>query len=118
MARRRITSLLSLLSLGLQPCMANIQKEIFIAPPTVRVPSAHPTLDDLKLHVLTPEPASSSIVRTHLLGEFPATSASGFGRPSWVLLDKLNPGQRYEVRVCWAATVSAPALAWEETLCS
>jgi len=91
-----------LLACSVGPAAANIKKAIFLGPEAVTVPVAHPTLDDLGLDVLTPD---DWVLRTHLRAEFPR-NASDRGRPSWLLLDGLAPGRRYEVRVCWAATVS------------
>ncbi|CAI4211546.1 unnamed protein product [Parascedosporium putredinis] len=59
--------------------------------PGAVVPHLHPR----------PIPANFS-VRTHL--PTPFASESSPGSESWFLLDELVPDQRYEVRVCWAAT--------------
>ena len=92
-----ILSLLSLVS-------ANTEKVIFTAPAPVPIPLAKPTLSDLNLHVLSPDAWS---VRTNLSRVFPADAQSpGSGKATWVLLDRLNAGQRYELRVCWSALVS------------
>ncbi|KAH7040683.1 uncharacterized protein B0I36DRAFT_13933 [Microdochium trichocladiopsis] len=117
--------LLSLAAIaGLLPTFvnANTEKTIFLGPPTVNVPSTSPTLGTLGLDVLTPESSASSIIRTQLNASFPrnspylasfpssstGTNADGTdnerGTTSWFILDNLVPGQRYEVRVCWAAT--------------
>lgn len=82
---------------------ANVEKVIFLGPETVNIPQTHPSLDDLKLHVLTP---SSPSIRTHVEVEFSSEVAKG-GRDTWLLLDNLTEGARYEVRICWAAVVSA-----------
>ncbi|KAI2632272.1 hypothetical protein GGR54DRAFT_635038 [Hypoxylon sp. NC1633] len=79
---------------------ANTEKAIFLGPPTVNIPSAHPTLNDLHLDTLTP---SNWAIRTHLEAQFPNIS-SPHGKATWLILDGLTEGQRYEVRVCWAAT--------------
>ncbi|KAL6231837.1 hypothetical protein BDW75DRAFT_31742 [Aspergillus navahoensis] len=86
-----VISLLSLLA------SANVEKTIFIAP------SALPTdsnLDELGLERLTP---ASGMLRTRLNASFP-TYAEAYGTDSWYFLENLNPGQRYEVRICWLAT--------------
>ena len=88
--------------LCLHSCLANVEKTIFVAPPTVNIPHQHPTIDDLHLDVLTPDNWS---LRTRLAADFPTDKAPE-GRISWFLLDNLTPSQRYEVRVCWPATVS------------
>lgn len=89
----------------LQACcvFANTEKVIFIGPSSLQVPAAHPTLEDLQLESISPKHWA---LRTHVQAEFP-TNSSRYGQTSWYLLDKLQEGQRYEVRICWAATVSS-----------
>jgi len=89
----------------LQACTTagNTEKAIFLGPPSLQIPIAHPTLKDLNLVALSP---SNSSIRTHLPALFPTTS-SQYGYSTWILLHSLKEGQRYEVRVCWAATVSS-----------
>ncbi|KAK3683763.1 hypothetical protein B0T22DRAFT_260470 [Podospora appendiculata] len=100
--RTRKTHLLSpllLLSLlGFQPALCNVEKTIFLGPASARIPLAHPTLEDLHIDTLTP---SQSSLRTRLAAAPPSASN---GKATWLLLDNLTAGQRYEVRVCWAAT--------------
>ncbi|KAI0843551.1 hypothetical protein F5Y06DRAFT_6327 [Hypoxylon sp. FL0890] len=79
---------------------ANTEKAIFLGPPTVSIPSTHPTLDDLHVDTLTP---ANWAIRTHLEARFPSISAP-HGKATWLILNELTEGQRYEVRVCWAAT--------------
>ncbi|KAK1639617.1 hypothetical protein BDP81DRAFT_313857 [Colletotrichum phormii] len=79
---------------------ANTEKVIFLGPETVNVPATPPTLDDLRLEVLTPDEWSK---RVQLPASFP-TSDSPLGTTSWLLLTNLTQGQRYELRVCWSAT--------------
>ncbi|KAK4210020.1 hypothetical protein QBC37DRAFT_42808 [Rhypophila decipiens] len=81
---------------------ANTEKTIFLGPETVRVPAQHPTIHDLHLDVLTPRENKWSL-RTSLPRQFP-NSTHPVGLATWFLLDELTQGQRYEVRVCWAAT--------------
>ena len=97
---------------------ANTEKAIFLGPRAVDVPSAvaaaagasaDPTSEaaalegDLRrIHVLTPDDPQ---VRTHLGAQFPSTSYPR-GKPTWLALAGLAEGRRYEVRVCWVATVS------------
>ncbi|KAL2066531.1 hypothetical protein VTL71DRAFT_2602 [Oculimacula yallundae] len=90
----------SLLLLQAFHVFANTEKTIFLGPSNIQVPVAHPTLEDLQLQTLSPKHWS---LRTHIQAEFP-NNASEYGRTSWYLLDRLQEGQRYEVRVCWAAT--------------
>ncbi|OIW27504.1 hypothetical protein CONLIGDRAFT_434831 [Coniochaeta ligniaria NRRL 30616] len=91
---------LLLTALYLQSCLANVEKTIFLGPATVNVPHQHPTLEDLRLDVLTPD---TWTLRTKLAADFP-NEKNPFGKTSWFLLDSLTPYQRYEVRVCWPAT--------------
>jgi hypothetical protein len=95
--------LLALLSLALaaSSVTANTEKVIFLGPEARPVPVDSPTLDDLGLPELSPRRWA---LRTHLDAAFPTEDAA-LGASSWVLLNGLKEGQRYEVRVCWAATV-------------
>lgn len=77
----------------------NAEKIIFTAPEAIKVPTTHPTIDDLNLEVLTP---LRNVLQTQLRAEFP-TEAQEYGVPTWLLVDNMQEGQRYEVRVCWAA---------------
>ncbi|KAL7624239.1 hypothetical protein AAE478_005798 [Parahypoxylon ruwenzoriense] len=73
---------------------ANTEKAIFLGPETVNIPSAHPTLEDLHVDTLTP---TDWAIRTHLDAQFPNIS-SPHGKATWLILDELTEGQRYEVR--------------------
>ncbi|CAG7924840.1 unnamed protein product [Penicillium olsonii] len=92
----RPLSLLGLL-LPIISVQANVEKTIFLAPPASTIPSKEPSLDDLGVERLSPQ---NSVVRTRLNASFPTTAAPQ-GSDSWFFLENLNPGQRYEVRVCW-----------------
>jgi hypothetical protein len=81
---------------------ANVEKTIFVAPAPNPIPPEDPGLDDLGLERLSP---SNYIVRTMLNVSFPTDDAPR-GTESWFYLEDLHPGKRYEVRVCWLATVS------------
>ena len=81
--------------------VANVEKTIFVAPAPVPMPLAHLTLADLRIDTLTPQTPS---VNTRLAARFP-TPALPAGEATWLLLDGLAADQRYEVRVCWTATV-------------
>ena len=80
----------------------NVEKTIFLAPEAIQIPQQHPNLGDLNLQLLSP---SNSELRRQLPAAFP-TPANPKGTAAWFLLEKLTPHQRYEVRICWAATVS------------
>ncbi|KAI0130771.1 hypothetical protein F4814DRAFT_444906 [Daldinia grandis] len=79
---------------------ANTEKAIFLGPPTASIPLSHLTLGDLHVDTLTP---TNGAVRTHVEAQFPNVSLP-HGKATWLVLDELTEGQRYEVRVCWAAT--------------
>ena len=97
----------SILALAaVQLTTANVEKAIFLGPEPVTIPSQKPTIADLGLNTLAPQGWS---LRTHIAAQFP-TDAKPKGDAYWVVLDELVPGQRYEVRICWAATVKAISL--------
>ncbi|KAG9257490.1 uncharacterized protein F5Z01DRAFT_671087 [Emericellopsis atlantica] len=77
---------------------ANVEKAIFLGPPSINVPLQQPTLSSLNLDTLTPE---SSTIRTRLPRSFQTGDSPG--QTSWLILDGLTEGQRYELRVCWSA---------------
>ncbi|CAG8935868.1 unnamed protein product [Penicillium salamii] len=96
----RPLSILGLLLPILPAVQANVEKAIFLAPETAIIPSEEPSLDDLGVERLSPQ---NPVVRTRLNASFP-TTATPQGSESWFFLENLNPGQRYEVRVCWLST--------------
>lgn len=81
---------------------ANVEKTIFLGPGAVTLPDVRPRLDDLHLQSLS---SLDSILPTQLAVQFPS-KAEPHGLESWYLLSDLEEGRRYEVRVCWPATVS------------
>src|SRR5579871_4324873 len=81
--------------------VANVEKILFLGPSCLKLPTKQPILADLELHTLSPYHAT---IRTQLRAEFPKNS-SKWGEISWILLHGLSEGQRYELRICWAATV-------------
>lgn len=86
----------------------NTEKTIFFGPSPVDVQSAYSELNMLRLVPLNP---GDFTIRTHLNAGFPnefkndEPSSLRDGIPSWFILYSLTKGQRYEVRICWAATV-------------
>ncbi|KAI0506579.1 hypothetical protein F5B22DRAFT_441905 [Xylaria bambusicola] len=79
----------------------NTEKTIFLGPSPVQLDSkTYPPFDHLRLVSLGPD---NFTLRTHLKAEFPSNGTRK-GTPSWFMLRNLTEGQRYEVRVCWAAT--------------
>jgi hypothetical protein len=83
--------------------VANVEKTIFVAPDTSTMPNTSPNLDSLCLEPLAPA-ASASTLHKLLPVRF-QSKQHPHGLQSWYLLKGLRPGQRYEVRVCWATTV-------------
>jgi hypothetical protein len=81
---------------------ANVEKTIFLAPAAVTLPDARPSLDSLRLHTLS---HAQTILPSQLPVQFPSKAAP-HGLESWYLLQQLEAGRRYEVRICWPATVS------------
>ena len=84
-----------LFALLISAAQANTEKTIFLAPPISDLKTLNQSLD-----TLTP---SAPKLRTSLPVAFPTTDQP-YGSEYWFLLRDLHPGQRYEVRVCWAAT--------------
>jgi hypothetical protein len=84
---------------------ANAEKVIFLGPAAVPIPLTKPTLSDLNLQTLSPDVSS---IRTNISRVFPNDAIEGHekGESTWLLLDNLSEGQRYEFRVCWPAVVS------------
>lgn len=83
------------------PAWGNVEKTIFLAPSLVPT-KAHYSLAALNLDVLSP---SKKAIRRRLPASF-ANLTNPQGSTTWFLLENLVSQQRYEVRVCWAATVS------------
>ena len=98
----RVVPLLLLCVAQLWTVNANVEKTIFLGPQPVALPNVHPSLDDLALPSLTP--VGRSVLETQLAVQFP-TAAAPRGVESWYLLKGLESGRRYEVRICWPATV-------------
>lgn len=83
---------------------ANVEKTIFLGPSPVAPPNDSPhllPLLPLRLPALTP---AAPRLPTQLAVRFPQHPAPR-GLESWYLLRDLAPGQRYEARLCWPATV-------------
>ena len=79
--------------------LANVEKTIFIAPPVLALPDDS-SIDNL---YLIPLSHASPSVRTKFNAAFPNDKYPK-GTETWMLLDGLQPGSRYEVRICWLAT--------------
>lgn len=94
--------------LSIPGVLANVEKVIFKAPAHTPVPQDS-ALDNLFLLSLHPDQWS---VRTQLKAAFP-TDDKPHGLDTWTLLEGLEPGRRYELRVCWLAT--QPTGFWLDT---
>ncbi|KAK6436273.1 hypothetical protein LTR95_007533 [Oleoguttula sp. CCFEE 5521] len=79
--------------------LANTEKVIFLAPPSIGLSDDSLSLAALQLSTITPEKFT---LGTDIKVDFP-TQDSPNGLDHWYLLRTLNAGQRYELRVCWAA---------------
>nr|POF11424.1 hypothetical protein CFP56_44262 [Quercus suber] len=89
----------SLLFALLAVVAANTEKLIFTAPPAITRTGSDPGVHSLGLHNLTPAaPSLRTTLPVRFLGE-----ETLHGAESWYLLDNLVEGQRYEIRICWAA---------------
>ena len=84
------------------PVLGNVEKTIFTGPEPIHIhiPQLHPNIDTLQLETLTP---SNFSIRRSLN---PSKPGSPKGSDAWFLLDQLKQKKRYEVRICWLATVS------------
>ena len=98
----RLLAYLQSLTWCISLVQGNVEKTIFLGPEAIQIPQQHPSLQDLKLETLSP---STSHLRRQLSVAFPKPS-NPKGTEAWFLLEGLTQHQRYEVRICWAATVS------------
>jgi len=97
---RTPTATLFLLLLVTQRVVANTEKVIFRAHSTHQPPALHTSRIGGSLSPASPR------LHTQLAVAFPSKEQPR-GTESWYLLRELIPGQRYELRVCWLATVCA-----------
>ena len=100
----RLLASISTLAWCISPILANVEKAVFLAPDAIQIPSYQYNLDQLNLNTLAPP---NYALRTYLSASFPSPEHS-LGTEAWLLLDGLQRYQRYEVRICWAATVGLP----------
>lgn len=88
----------------IQHTLANTEKVIFSAPPTETLSELY----DLKEEVFQIINTANPSLRASLPVSFPTIDRPK-GLDSWYRLERLEEGRRYEVRVCWAATVCSPS---------
>jgi hypothetical protein len=98
----RLLLLLLLYFCLMHTAQANVEKTIFVAPPS-ESPPHDASVDTLLLGRLSEQYSS---VRTFINASFP-TAESPKGTETWFLLEALRPRRRYELRICWLATVRA-----------
>ena len=84
---------------------ANVEKTIFLAP-AAEPPPPDASIDNLLLPRLSPQYPS---VRTFINASF-RVAGSPKGTQTWLLIEGLQSQKRYEVRICWLATVSGRLL--------
>lgn len=80
---------------------ANTEKTIFLAPDKIALPNSGPSLANLNLLELS---SRRSALHTSLDVAF-ANVTNPKGLRSWYILHDLEEHQRYELRICWPATV-------------
>lgn len=83
-----------------QCSLANTEKVIFTAPPRDTLSELY----DLKEEAFQTITPAISVLRASLSVAFP-TIERPQGLDSWYRLEGLEENRRYEVRICWAATV-------------
>ncbi|KAL9059234.1 MAG: hypothetical protein Q9162_001271 [Coniocarpon cinnabarinum] len=96
----RLRVSLTLLLHVITVCLANVEKIVFLGPESTQIPKTSPSFEDLHLQTLTP---ANSSIRLELPRVF-GNSTHPRGLSSWYLLNDLEPGRRYELRICWAGT--------------
>jgi hypothetical protein len=86
------------------PALGNVEKVVFLGPKPIAgtVLGLGDSLSSPYLELLNP---SESSLRRVLHSTF-EESLDRKESDAWVLLDDLEVGRRYEIRVCWSATVS------------
>ncbi|CAD6505690.1 BgTH12-01180 [Blumeria graminis f. sp. triticale] len=88
------------LLLGISPVFSNTEKTTVVGPKIFVPLNRHIALGHINLKVLSPH---HTPFRTHIKSTFP-NDLSKIGRTSWFIMGDLIEGQKYEVRICWAAT--------------
>ena len=100
--KRMLLQIASFLTAVLIPFIAaNVEKIIFLAPEHTLSSTQYEGLNSLNLNVISP---SQPTLRATIQSSFPRSDRPN-GTESWYVLEQLRPGQRYELRICWPATV-------------
>ena len=82
--------------------IANVEKVVFLGPEQINKCYYRSRVDASHRDVLTP---ASSSIRREIAATFLSPYNSWKGSEFWIVLDDLEPLRRYEVRLCWSATV-------------
>lgn len=93
-------------ALCLQFASANVEKIIFKGPAPLSIHSEGPSLQNLQLLTINP---TNATLRTPIQPMW-ASEELPAGTTSWFIMHNLTEGQRYELRLCWAATVGEDAV--------
>lgn len=83
---------------------ANVEKTVFLTPSLTSSTGEFPNVGNFNLDTLTPKKRS---IRRQIPAIF-ANTTNPQGAEIWFFLKGLEEQKRYEVRICWAATVSLP----------
>ncbi|KAF2156097.1 hypothetical protein K461DRAFT_291050 [Myriangium duriaei CBS 260.36] len=98
--RQSFLSLLHCLLVFIATVVANTEKIIFSAPDAIELPQYGPSLAQLRIDTLSPASPQLRLFSPVIF----ANTSHPKGLSSWYILQNLNAGGRYEVRVCWPAT--------------
>ena len=99
---KMLSALLIFFWTAISVVLANTEKIIFITPEIVTNSKLNQLTERIDIPAIYPESG-----RTHI--KLPVdfgTSENPNGCQSWYLLRALEKGRRYEIKLCWAATVS------------
>lgn len=99
-----IASITTFLLLLVPLITANVEKLIFLGPKkSDEPPQLLSHAFGSQLEILSP---ANYTLQRRLHAAFPWDPARKEDSEAWILLQNLEEGRRYEVRVCWGATVS------------
>jgi len=99
---------LTTIFLSLSSALANVEKVIFIPPPRPHpLQLTHAPSSLFRLSPGNPRLSTALDLGTNIIITSPSDGRGEAGSESWVVLEQLIPGKRYEVRIVWAATEPA-----------
>ena len=102
-----LAALIATYALLIPHALANTEKTIFIAPDVEQVPQYTFRRAAWHLGDLPKLTHANHTLSTNISADFPNASSPS-GPETWLLLDELKPGKRYEARLSWAASVRTP----------